>query len=245
MKAAAANVAGKLELVDSVSDALAAASAFHLSETACRRYDLSMAGLPLGLRLMSTTLGMGGLLTAALAYSTLLFLLVMRVFGSEMMLIWADLAGFTSTAEKLKATGALGRLPEARERLNARSDMIVKLAKVYGEAAWQALLQTSLIMAKGLPLFDQPLLLASVLLSCVTLASKALQLVFTLRRNMELEGEANANKYMPLVVYGPSLLCLWAILGLVIAKLYYTEACEDRLWGISTGCVDVPPDFSS
>mmetsp|Transcript_33596 Transcript_33596/g.61580 ORF Transcript_33596/g.61580 Transcript_33596/m.61580 type:complete len:245 (+) Transcript_33596:189-923(+) len=240
MKAAAANVAGKLELVDSVSDALAAASAFHLSETACRRYDLSMAGLPLGLRLMSTTLGMGGLLTAALAYSTLLFLLVMRVFGSEMMLIWADLAGFTSTAEKLKATGALGRLPEARERLNARSDMIVKLAKVYGEAAWQALLQTSLIMAKGLPLFDQPMLLVSILLSCMTLAARTLQLTTYVCGYIASAEDEAIVKILLAVACGPCIVLLWAILGLVIAKLYFTEACEDRLWGLSTGCVHVP-----
>eukprot|EP00971_Amphidinium_carterae_P207175 4110182-Amphidinium_carterae.1 len=56
--------------------------------------------------------------------------------------------------------------------------LMPRISKTMGEAMWQALLQTTLIMAKDVPLFDQPLLLVSVVLSCITLAQRAAQLTF-------------------------------------------------------------------
>jgi len=235
-KGFAANVAGKLEILDAISDALAAASAYHLSHEAFFRFTLTLGSLPPWLRSLSTTLGLGGMLTAALVYSSIVFATMVSFFSTEHVFktAYAELAGLTKTAAKFKSKDR-SQSPGVQA-----TDVAAGLAKIFGEAAWQALLQTSLIMAKGQPLFEQPVLLCSVVLSCVTLAIRTAQLTFRL---FVIVCRAPG---LPLKIIGqvfcfPFIALLWLILALVLAKLYYAEACEDRLWGLSTGCIDVPP----
>jgi len=231
------NVVGKLEVLDSVSDALAAAQAFHVSHTAKFRYELSMQNMPPLLRSLATTLGLGGMLTLALVYSSVMFFFALYSEQIGWTEVSANMAGLTKTAATLKEYH-LHERRQLRER-----EVLTGICKIFGEAVWQVLLQTTLIMATGIPLLDQPLLLVSVALSCITLSTRAANLTFN-AVSAAYETYDKALRVAICLIAMPFIILTWGILLLVLVKLYYTEACRDRLWGLSTGCVQVLPSQS-
>ena len=114
----------------------------------------------------------------------------------------------------------------------ARDDAkgILGVARLLAENGPQLVLQTSLLMAKGESLLEQPALLVSVALSLGSGVKKALELTMTARR------EPAGWMVAWTLVFSAFI---WAFLAYVVAKLYFLEVCPSREWGLTTGCVDV------
>jgi len=247
---------GKLELVDAVSDGLAVASAFFISELAQERLEVSFAQSGAVVCFLARNLGIGGTMLIALLYSSCLQFFMTCTSQLSAFVFLADLAGMKTLGrqlqrQQLQETGILSLIddadalsPDEAEALEAgaeaefatavaNADYFSGLAKTFGEAIWQVLLQSTLMMAKGTPLLQQPLLLFSILLSCATLAQKALAMRNVVGFFYEEHGILWG------LVWALPLVIILTLLILILVKLYAMEACESRMWGLTTGCL--PP----
>jgi len=109
---------------------------------------------------------------------------------------------------------------DERDEANKLSDFICSVfAEVCLEQAPQLKFQVSLLMAQGLGVLEQPTVLLSITIGCLTMAAKAVKL---------LSGE------LPHILLAMATLLFVAY---IVASLAMMHNCEDHMWGITTGCV--------
>mmetsp|Transcript_12324 Transcript_12324/g.28898 ORF Transcript_12324/g.28898 Transcript_12324/m.28898 type:complete len:444 (-) Transcript_12324:13-1344(-) len=230
LQTTAAICLAKLENLDAASDGLAVASAYFLTEEANHRFAASFSSTTGIVGWVCRHLGMGNLMMVSLLYSTLIQGVMAFYEKSEKNFdVLAALAGFPCVV------AASATLAEDKV-FNA---LVVALARVCSENVPQALLQTSLVMAKGQSFFEQPVLALSISLSCLSLASKALAMMVNVC-------DSDARKRVRgcehvcfcMVQFIPALGTVMA-LALILLKLYASQACQSRIWGLTTGCVDI------
>lgn len=216
----------KLDVQDAVGDGLAVAAAASLPMSAHQRFVDSFAHLP-SLQWAVDTLGLAGVVALALAYATWLQAMLVILAGS-------GTKGGRSVMAEMAGMGALARgiLVRGDEADSAARVFVLAITRVLAEAAPQALSQTSLLMAAGESILLQPVVLASVIMS---LGVMLIQIEEAVRGACLIEKGMDA-LFFRLGAIGLVML----ILGIATycgLKLYMTESCVSRLWGISSGCI--------
>jgi len=214
---------GKLELLDAVSDGLAVASAYFLPYRAQHRFIASFSHSGF-FGAVCDHLGLGNLMLLALLYSTAVQGGLMFHSGPQKDGILAELGGFARI-----------KLPNPVDEADKTGvQLFVLMVRVCGESMLQGFLQTSLVMAKGQSLFAQPVLALSMALGCTTLGVKAGSMIML---TVQLIRERRADWQVEAAIQGILAVLTWAVLAVILLKLYASQSCESRLWGLTTGCV--------
>lgn len=206
----------KLEVADMFTDGVALAKIvwLHRSNPFFRARALA-AWESTALAPVVETVGLPGLMVGALIVGTsaqIISVSLQYESGTA-----ADLAGLGATADLLKEAW----IDSEDVYMSQNSATFGKHAsRAFMENGLQLFLQGSAVMAVGEGLASQPALAASMSLSCV----------MGLKKAKELVGASSKISALFLV-----LLLLWAI-----ARPFLAERCESRVYGLTTGCVEMP-----
>lgn len=225
-------LASKLDVQDAAGDGLAVAAAASLPASAHERFVLSFAKLP-SLQWLVHNLGLAGVVAAALAYATWLQAMLVILAGTGVKggrAVLADMAGLGALARGMLATSEQG----GEQEDSAPRVFILALTKVLAEAAPQALSQTSLLMAASESILEQPVVLVSVLLSLTVMLVQVKEAV----RGACLVQKWGVDALFYRAGATGLVLVILSVCAYCLTKLYMTEVCKGRLWGISGGCIE-------
>jgi len=229
-------IMSKLELVDAASDGAALAAIAYKEATSAVFHArvvyawanggaISRALLP-----VVGVCGVTGFLALSLLSATMTQHALMQLGEDDGGTLEADLAGLGALAEaherRKQSRGFSGENKE--EASIRRSDpnriMLATVARILGERLLQVFWQTSALMATGQSLREQPMLLASLVISIGTMMKKAFDF---LRFACPLVG---------VVMLFPLLFCA--------TRIAMTDLCPEHAWNFAwppmSGCVDFP-----